>query len=140
MTMHCEAAREALLATLDEGSPPASVGGELDAHLADCTACSQFAAHHRALHRRLTAAVTSPPMDPQFRPRLRARTRRLEQSGRFDLLPDVVHFSTCAAAVAVCLAALPVDRDLVLVAGTTTALLTYAILTVARGAFEDAAR
>ena len=140
MTMHCEAAREALLATFDEASPPPSGGSELDAHLAGCTECGQFAAHQQALHRRLTAAVTTPPMDPRFRQRLRARTRHLARSGRFDFLPDVVHFSTCGAAVVVCLAVLPVDRELILVAGTTTALLTYAILTVARGAFEDAVR
>ena len=138
MTMHCESAREALLATFDDA--PASVGSELAAHLAGCEACSQFAARHEALHRRLTAAVTSPAMDPRFRQRLRARTDRLERSSRFDFLPDVVHFSTCAAAVVVCLAVLPADRDLILVAGTTTALLTYAILTVARGALEDAVR
>jgi hypothetical protein len=138
MTMHCEEGRATILGMFDQ-VVHSTDRADLDAHVANCSACTEFVAQQERLDRRLTASVLTPPMNPYFRQRLRARTSHEDRSRRLDPLPDIVHFATCGAATVVCASVLPVDTDAILVVGATAALLSYIVLVVARGAFEDGA-
>src|SRR5690242_14893150 len=99
--MDCRQAQDEILELLDE-RPFVLVPEHIDAHLADCRDCKAFVARQSAVDARLSAILTPPELSATFRPSLRNRIRRESPSVPLDLLPDIVHFGSCAAATLLC--------------------------------------
>ena len=140
--MECLKAQEEILEALEnewlENDRPEEVRRAIDAHLADCPACAEFAAKHKTLDARLNAMLIPPEMSPAFRTALRRRIGREPIRLWPDSLPHKVHFLSCGVATLLCAVLLPFDGASILGAGAMTTVLTYALLTAIRSSFEDA--
>ena len=134
--MDCAKAQDEILDALDEVRSGA-IQREVEMHLSTCVRCSAFAARQRALDAQLTSALKAPEFSPPFRTILRSRIQQERVGSTLDALPDVVHLTSCGAATLVCAALMPFDPTLSVGAGATLTLLSYALLTLVRGSFED---
>src|SRR6266542_4089546 len=129
--MDCQTVQEDILDSFEEPRS-ALIQREIDAHVADCLACSRFAANQRTIDARLSALLMPPEMSSAFRSILLKNIRRERKRFWSEALPDIVHFVSCATATAVCTVLLPFGTALIFGAGTVAALLTYVLLTVVR--------
>jgi hypothetical protein len=107
-----------------------------DEHIAVCPVCAEFARRQKALDARLSAVLTPPELSATFRSNLKARIRRESPRMWPDVLPDLVHFASCAAATVLCAVLLPFAAGAVLAAGAVATVITYLLITAARIWFE----
>jgi hypothetical protein len=134
--MDCRTAQDAILEALAISHQ--AMNRDVAAHLATCVPCAGFAARQHALDVHLASALVAPGLSPSFRPALRDRIGREKRRAWLDALPDVVHFTSCAVATAVCAVLAPANMALIAGAGVTAALSTYVALTVVRESLENA--
>ena len=126
--MHCQQVQDEILEALNE-SRSADVQAAIDAHVAVCVTCAEFAGKQRSLDRRLTAMLVSPRLAPRVRALVRERIRRERQLFWSDLLPDAVHFASCGVVTTIALVALPISAPVVLGIGVIGTVFTHALLT-----------
>ena len=134
--MDCPTAQDAILEALTIGQ--LEMHADLRAHLATCADCARFAARQQALDARLSTALVAPHLSPSFRPALGARIRRERRRAWLEVAPDVVHFTSCALATAVCAWLVPASMAVIVGAGITAALATYVAMAMMREALENA--
>jgi anti-sigma factor RsiW len=134
--MKCHEIEESILDALDGKSSPEQ-RRVIEAHVASCAACAQFAARQLALDITLVSALAPPVMTPMSRLALRARLRHDAVTARRDSLPDLVHFASFGVATLALAWTLPVSPSIVVSGGLTIALLSYVVLSVIRSSFED---
>ena len=134
--MECHEIQESILDALD-GKPSPEQRRVIEAHVASCAACAQFAAGQLAIDVTLVSALAPPVMTPMSRPALRARLRHDAVTARRDSLPDFVHFASFGLATLALAWTLPVSPSIVVSGGLTIALLSYVVLSVIRSSFED---
>jgi anti-sigma factor RsiW len=134
--MECHEIQETILDALDRG-PSLEQQRMIEAHASACPACAQFARRQQVLDVMLASALAPPAMTPMSRPALRARLRRDAVTARRDTLPDVVHFASFGLATLALAWTLPISPSIVAGGGLTMALLSYVLLSVVRGSFED---
>ena len=135
--MECQRARQEILESFDGPQRP-DVRAGLDAHVRDCIACATFAERHRALDRRLMTALVPPEATPRIRARLRERIHHERQPFWSDLLPDAVHFGSCALVAVLCVTLLPVSAPIVLTVAVVGSLLAHVVLTAAHDSLDAA--
>jgi anti-sigma factor RsiW len=134
--MDCAQVQEEMLDSLDEPPSAASLRA-IDDHLDGCAACAAFAAKQRALDAQLMSSLVAPGLPDSFRPRLRDKVRRERMRASFDALPDLVHLGSCALATVGCALLVPIDAALVLGAGATMTMVSYAAMAALRSALDD---
>jgi anti-sigma factor RsiW len=139
MTVDCAGIQDALLDLVDEPGTPATRQA-IDAHLAGCPACAAFAARQRALDLRLLTELRAPSLSASFRPALRQRIRHERVREWFEALPDLVHIGGCTVATCASALLLPVDAVVVLGAGATMTIASYAMMAALRSALDDSDR
>jgi hypothetical protein len=132
----CERIQADILESFDE---PGDLARQPDIarHLRDCASCEAFARRHHQLDATLATSLTPPTPGPAFRAGLRRRIRRDIAGQWFERLPDIMHVSGCGVAVAVYAVIVPADLPMAVVVGMLGTLLTYAVMSVARGWLED---
>ena len=135
--MECRKAQEEILESFEKARS-VDVQGEIDAHVAACPACADFAARQKTLDARLSTTLTPPEMSPAFRTALRKRIRRETMRLWPDWLPDVLHFASCGVATLFCALLLPFGASAILGSGAAATVMTYVLLTAVRISFEDA--
>jgi len=75
-------------------------------------------------------SVLAPPrVSPHVRAAIRERVRHERRQFWSDLLPDAVHFASCAVVTLIALAWLPLSAPVVLGIGVLGTLFTHAVLT-----------
>jgi len=135
--MNCHDVRAGILESVDEDpSTPSRI--ELDAHLAGCSDCREFAAKQQALDAQLSALLESPQLGPGFRAKLRRRIRRDAVRLWPATLPEIVHVASCGAATIACAVLLPFDAVMTLFGGAGVTILSLFVLTAVRDVFERA--
>src|SRR5580704_14473794 len=135
--MDCGKAQEEILESLEKART-VDVQGEIDAHVAACSACAGFAARQKTLDVRLSTALTPPELSPAFRTVLRKRIRWEAMRLWPDWLPDILHFASCGVATLFCALLLPFDASAIFGAGAAATVMSYVLLTAVRISFEDA--
>ena len=133
--MDCTTANDAILDALATG---ARVSATVEAHLATCSKCTQFALRHRALDAQLASVLVAPALSASFRSTLRMRMRHERRHAWCDVAPDIVHFASCGAATAVCAVLAPANTAIIVAAGITVALAGYVALATLRTSLDDA--
>jgi anti-sigma factor RsiW len=133
--MDCQRAQDEILESF-VGSRPGTVPSAVEAHLAECPACAAFAARQHAVEIGLSAALVPPVISAHVRQRVRDRILRERRRYWSDLLPDVVHFGSCAVATVLGVLLLPLSPPVVLTLGFVGTLVTHAILNVARESLD----
>jgi anti-sigma factor RsiW len=136
--MECHEIQESILDALD-GAPSSGQRRVIDAHVASCAACAQFAARQLAIDVRLVSVLVPPAMAPMSPSTVRARQRDDALTARRDALPDVVHFASFGLATLALAWTLPISPSIVISGGATMALVSYVALSVIRSSFEDLA-
>jgi anti-sigma factor RsiW len=126
--MDCQQVQDEILEGFNEPTS-ADVHAAVDAHLAGCVACAAFARKQQALDRQLATVLAPPRLAAHVRAAIRERARRERQQFWSDLLPDAVHFASCAVVTIIALVLLPLSAPVVLGIGTLGTLLTHAVLT-----------
>jgi anti-sigma factor RsiW len=134
--MECLDAQEAILDSL-EAAGPANGRLEIDAHLAGCPACTEFAARQRRVDARLSRMLVPPEMSPGVRKELRKRVRREALQLWMDSLPDKLHFLSCGLATLMCAILMPLHAAAVLSAGAGATMVTYVLMTAVRNFLES---
>lgn len=133
--MDCSTAHDAILDQLATGAP---VNVTVEAHLATCAECARFALRQRALDDQLASALVAPALSASFRATLRARIRSERRRAWLDVAPDIVHFTSCGVATAVCAVLVPANTTVIVAAGATAALVAYIALATLRTSLDDA--
>ena len=133
--MDCTTANDAILDALATGAP---VSATVEAHLATCAECARFALRQRALDARLASALVAPELGASFRSTLRLRIHHERRRAWLDVVPDIVHFTSCGIAIAVCAALAPASMSAIVGIGLTAALSTYVALAALRTSLDDA--
>jgi predicted anti-sigma-YlaC factor YlaD len=134
--MDCHQAQEEILDSLEETSSSV-IQRKIDAHTVECLDCVAFTASQKRLDAYLTAMLRPPEMSPAFRSILLKRIRQDKMRSWTEVLPDIVHFVSCAVATVLCAVLLPFGVAVVFGVGTIAALLTYVPLTMIRDSFHD---
>src|SRR4051795_6320274 len=116
--MDCREAQDEILERLNEHRSDATT------HIAACPACAEFARRHRTLDARLSNALIPPELSANFRSTLKSRIRRESPSIWPEVLPDIVHFGSCAAATLLCALLLPFAAGSVLAVGGIATAIT----------------
>jgi len=129
--MDCQQVQDEILEGVNELRSRArgEVQAAVDAHLADCVACAAFARKQQALDRQLASVLAPPRVSPHVRAAIRERVRHERRQFWSDLLPDAVHFASCAVVTLIALAWLPLSAPVVLGIGVLGTLFTHAVLT-----------
>jgi len=135
--MDCWSVEEAILDSL-ENAGTTSVQREIDVHLANCPACTTFAARQQRVDAQLSRLLVPPELSSGFRKALRKRIRREAMQLWADSLPEKVHFLSCGFATLMCAVLMPFHPAAVLSAGTAATLVTYLLMTAVRNFFESA--
>lgn len=133
--MDCTTARDAIVDAL---TAQVADTPEVLAHLASCSECARFASGQRALDARLASVLVAPPLSTSFRSTLFARMRAERRQRWLDAAPDIVHFVSCGAAIAVAAALAPAHMAMTVSLGVTGALAAYVALATLRSSLEDA--
>ncbi len=63
---------------------------------------------------------------------------RERRRGWLDVAPDIVHFTSCGVATAVCAALAPASMAVIVGVGVTAALVAYVALATLRTSLDDA--
>jgi hypothetical protein len=135
--MNCEECKDKILDLFDRaGAEKVSLNAE--AHMAVCTDCAAFMRKQTTIDTRLAALLIPPEMSDQFETELLKEIRQNRKRCNSEVLPDVVHFATCAVATIVCAFVLPIAAPNVFAAGIITAFLTYVLMTMIRDSLQDA--
>ena len=134
--MECRKVQEAILESLEDAGYGEGQR-EIDAHLAGCPVCAEFAARQKTVDARLHRMLIPPEMSPGFRKVLRKRIRREAMHVWSDSLPDRVHFVSCGLVTLLCAIFMPFAAAAVLSGGATATVVTYILLTEARNSLED---
>ena len=129
--MDCQQVQDEIVAGFNELRPRAhgDVQAAVEAHLAGCVACAAFARKQEALDRQLASVLAPPRLSPHLRSAIRERVRHDRRPFWSDLLPDAVHFASCAVMTLVALALVPLSAPVVLGVGALGTLFTHAVLT-----------
>jgi len=135
--MDCWSVEEAILDSL-ENAGTTSVQREIDVHLANCPACTTFAARQQRVDAQLSRLLVPPELSPGFRKALRKRIRREAMQLWADSLPDKVHFLSCGFATVMCSILMPFHPAAVLSIGAAATGVTYVLMTAVRNLFESA--
>ena len=133
--MDCTKAKDAIVDAL---TARVADTPEVLAHLASCSECARFASGQRALDARLASVLVAPALSTSFRSTLRARIRHQRRQRWLDTAPDIVHFVSCGAAIAVAAALAPANMAMIVSLGATAALAAYVALATLRSSLEDA--
>ena len=133
--MDCTTAHDAILDALATGAP---VSATVEAHLATCAECARFALRQRALDAQLASMLVAPALSASFRSTLHARMGRERRRIWLDVAPDIVHFTSCGVATAVCAALAPASVTAIVGMGVTAALVAYVALAALRTSLDDA--
>jgi hypothetical protein len=136
MMTECEWIRAAILESFDE---PGALTRRPDIarHVRGCGSCEAFTRRHHELDTKLATSLSPPALGTSFRASLRRQIRRDIMGGWQERLPDIMHLSGCGVAVMIYAKLVPADRPMTLVVGMLGTLLTYAVMSVARGWLED---
>lgn len=134
--MDCRETQERVLERFDGALDPMQTR-QLEAHIAECPECAQFAAFQSQIDLRLREQIAAPQLSVGFRGGLQARIARKARESWPEWLPDVAHLAGCAAAIGACALLLPFSVPLVLGTGTLVALLAYTLQTLLFSALED---
>lgn len=131
--MDCEQVQDEILEAFNGSRSArhasAHVQTAVESHLAGCVACATFAKKQQLFDRELARVPVPPRLSPHVRVAVHQRARRERRQYWSDLLPDAVHFASCAVVTIIALAWLPLSAPVVLgIAGLGT-LLTHAVLT-----------
>jgi hypothetical protein len=129
--MDCQQVQDEILDGFNELRSRArgDVQAAIEAHLAGCVACAAFARKQEALDRQLASVLAPPRLSPYLRSAIRERVRHDRRPFWSDLLPDAVHFASCAVVTLIALALLPLSAPVVLAIGALGTLFTHAVLT-----------
>ena len=131
--MDCEQVQDEILevftAPRSAGDTRAYVRDAVRVHLAGCAACATFAKKQQARDRGLAQVFVAPRLSPHVRAAIRERARHGRRQYWSDLLPDAVHFASCAVVTLIALIVLPVSASTVLGVGALSTVLTHAVLT-----------
>jgi hypothetical protein len=135
--MDCRTAQDEILESFIE---PRSAGVQamVDAHVADCAACTVWAERQRAIDRDLAQSLVPRSISARFRAEVRERVRQQRRPFWSDLLPDAVHFASCGLVTMLGLIWLPLSAPVVLAIGAAGALLTHVVLTAAHDSLDAA--
>jgi len=134
--MDCRETQERVLERFDGALSPLETR-QLEAHIAECPQCEQFAALQRQIDLRLREQIAAPQLSVGFRAGLQARIARKARESWPDWLPDVAHLAGCAAAIGASAILLPFSVPMVLGTGTLVTLLGYTLQTLLASALED---
>ncbi len=126
--MDCQQVQDEILDAFNEPRS-ADVQSALDAHVAVCVTCAAFARKQQVLDRHLTTMLVPPRLTSRVRAVVRERARRERQLFWSDLLPDALHFASCAVVTMIALLWLPVSAPVVLSIGAIGTVFTHAVLT-----------
>ena len=133
--MTCVEAEEVLLDSLDDDVAH-DARCALDAHVASCGSCAEFAARMRAIDRQLVAVLPLPMPGPAMAGRVRDRQREERRNVLVASLPDLMHLGGGAVATLATAALVPVHTPWVLAIGILSTCVTYAMLAVMRMSLE----
>ncbi|HTG92105.1 MAG TPA: hypothetical protein VL866_05940 [Pyrinomonadaceae bacterium] len=134
--MDCEKVEEEILESIG-ASRSLMIQSGINAHLGDCLACSSFAANQKSLDVLLSAMLTPPEMSREFRPVLLSRIRQEKMRSWSEVVPDIVHFVSCALATGLCAILLPFGLRAIFFAGIIATLITYVPMTIIRDSLQD---
>ena len=135
--MDCDNVQDAILESLIE-SHDADTRAMIEAHIAECRSCTAFVERQLALDRQLGATLVPPMLSDGFRASVRARLSHDARTFWSDLLPDVIHFASCAVVTVVGLVWLPLSIPIVLAGGAAGTILTHMLLTAAHESLDAA--
>jgi anti-sigma factor RsiW len=138
-TMTCADAQDRILQRLD-GLLPDADGAAVDAHIAGCDDCAHFELQQLDLDRRLETALPPVTLGADFRDAVRARIADASAQAKqpwLEMMPDYAHLIGCAAAIAVCLVALPAYAWTILTVGGAVTACTYVAQTLLLGAMDE---
>jgi hypothetical protein len=135
--MDCANVRETLM-EMQDGPVDASIRRAVDAHVPACGECRRFQAALARVDAGLSWHLRAPALDRSFGERLDARLAKERRWVWADWLPAAVHFASCGVATAVCVAALPDQAGLVMVAAAGITVVSHFLLTTAHSALDAA--
>ena len=135
--MECERIQDEILEALIAARPPA-VQAIVDAHLTTCSTCAVFATRQSRVDAGLRIALAPPRVNARVRAIIRERIRHQTASAWPDLLPDAVHFGSCALVTMVSLVLLPFNASAVLAVATGATIVSHALLTAVQSALDAA--
>ena len=135
--MGCEHCQEAILDSFDERLP-VSLAEAVEAHMAACVGCAEFAARQRAIDRGLARSFIAGPPSARVREAVRRRIRDDRTRVWSGWVLDAVHFGSCAAVTGLCAILMPDDAPLVLGLGAVAATLTHMVLAAAQNSLDAA--
>ena len=135
--MDCQLVQDEILEGFNEARP-ADVQAAVEAHLAGCVACAAFARKQRVLDRQLATVLATPRLAAHVRAAIRERVHRERREFWSDLLPDAVHFASCAVVTMIALVLLPLSAPVVLGIGALGTFLTHAVLTAFQESLDAA--
>ena len=135
--MECARVRDALVEEPD-GPMDAALRAAVDAHLAGCEDCRRLQRALTRLDASLERHLAAPALDAGFRTRLHARLSRERRHVWADWIPTAVHFASCGAATAACVAYLPNRAGVVIAAAAAITLLGHFLLSAAQSALDAA--
>jgi len=132
----CERIRAAILESFDESG--ALMGRpDVERHVRGCLSCEAFGQRHLELDTQLTTSLSPPSLGTAFRASLRRQIGRDITSKWHERLPDIMHISGCGVVVMIYAKLVPADLLMTMLVGMTSALLTYAVMNMARAWFEE---
>lgn len=137
--MNCHDVQELILESFEQ-TASREIRLQIEAHLASCDGCSQFALVQRALDERLGALLLPAPVASLgARAALRAKIREeaVPVRARFELLPDIMHFASFAIATLIMAVVLPVSSSTVIGIGVVLAFVSYLVLSAVRDSMDD---
>ena len=155
--MTCAEAEGCVLRRLDTGAAaavPEPDARRLEAHLAVCSTCAQFAAQQAELDRRLSGVLAPARLPDDVRQAVLLRVARTEAapaapgaeaargvSGRqlwAGMLPDYAHVGGGVVALGLAVAVAPGRAGTILSVGAVVMALTYAAQTLVASLMEEA--
>ena len=116
------------------------VSPEVEAHLADCSDCATFARKQATIDTCLIALLVPSEISDKFGVELFEKISLNRRRLFSDVLPDVLHFVTCAITTIICVFVLPIAASNVFAAGIITTSLTYMLMAMIRDSIQDAGR
>ena len=135
--MECTWVREVLVEDPD-GPIDAALRRRVDAHVAGCEECRRLQQALGRLDAGLAPHLVPPTLDSGFRARLQVRVARDRRRPWADWIPAAVHFASCGAATAACVAYAPNRAGSVIAAAAAITLFSHFLLTAAQSALDAA--
>jgi len=106
--------------------------------LCECEECRRLRPALTRVDDGLARHLRPPVLDAGFRTRLRARMARERRHVWADWIPAAVHFASCGAATAACVAYAPNRAGSVIAAAAAITLFSHFLLTAAQSALDAA--